>query len=78
MTKIRLEVERELQALGETFQKLLTQIEARRAAAMADGAPVDYGQVEQEVAQTIGALKREAHKVVLSAQGLQAPRKEVP
>ncbi len=78
MTKIRLEVESEFQALGETFQKLLAQVQARRSAAMADGAPVDYGQVEQEVAQTIAELRREAQKVALRAPDPQAPRKDVP
>ena len=75
---IILEVESEYQALGEAFKRLLDQVQARREAAVADGAAIDYGQVEQEVAQAIAALKREAQKVVRSALDAKASRKDAP
>ena len=78
MTQIILEVESEYQALGEAFKRLLDQVQARREAAVADGAAIDYGQVEQEVAQAIAALKREAHTIVLNALDAKASRKDAP
>lgn len=78
MAQIILEVESEYQTLGEAFKRLLDQVEARREAAMADGAALDYGPVEQEVAQAVAALKQEAHKVVLSALEAKRSRKDAP
>jgi hypothetical protein len=78
VAQIILEVESKYQALGEAFKRLLDQVQARREAAVADGAALDYGQVEQEVAQAIAALKREAHQVVLSALDAKVSRKDTP
>ena len=78
MAQIILELESEYQTLGEAFKRLLYQVQARREAAMADGAAIDYGQVEQEVAQAIAELKREAHQVVLSALEAKRSRKDAP
>lgn len=78
MAQIILEVESKYQALGEAFKRLLDQVRARREAALADGAVIDYGQVEQEVALAIAALKQEAHQVVLRALDAKGSRKATP
>ena len=74
MTSIQLEVEAEYQGLVAAFVRLMAQVLTWRAAAMADGAAVDYSQVEQQVAQDIATLERETHTAILSALDLDAPQ----
>lgn len=69
-----IEVKSEYQPLIEAFVRLLDQVQTRVAAAVADGAAVDYGQVEQELAQGTAVLEREAHTVVLSSLNIDAPQ----
>lgn len=78
VAQIILELESEYQTLGEAFKRLLDPVEARREAAKADGAAIDYGQVEQEVAQAVAVLKQQAHQVVLSALQAKRSRKDAP
>jgi hypothetical protein len=74
MAQRMLEVESECQALFEAFERLLGQVRARAASASADGAAVDYGQIEQQLADATAALEREANAAVLSALDVQAPQ----
>lgn len=77
MARITLEIEPELQELVQAFERLLTQVQAPVAAAP-DGAPVDYGQIEQQVAQAGAELRHKALQAVLGARGVQTPRKSNP
>ncbi len=74
MTRVTLEVESEFLVVVKAFERLLTHLQTRRAAAMADGAPVDYREVEQDLAKGVAELEREAHTVVLSALDIDAPQ----
>ena len=74
MAQIMIEVKPECQELVEAFVRLLRQVQTRVTAAATDGAAVDYGQVEQDLAQATAALEREAHAVVLSALDVDAQK----
>lgn len=73
MALILLEVEPEYQGLAEAFSALLERLKQRRQAAQA-GEPLDYAELEQEVAQGAGALERAAHATVLAALDVDAPQ----
>jgi len=68
-----LEVEEKYQALVDAFLQVLNTVRAQQKAA-GDGAPVDYRQVEQEVAQGTAALERAAHAAVLGTLDVDAPQ----
>lgn len=72
--RVSLEVESELLVVVEAFEQLLAHLQTRRVAAMADGAPVNYREVEQEVAKDVAELERKAHTVVLNALDIDAPQ----
>lgn len=74
MTSILLQVAAEYPELVAAFLQLVATVRTQRAAALTDGAAVDYYQVEQHVAQQIAALERETHTAILSALDIDAPQ----
>lgn len=78
MAKVPPDVQAEDQDLVQAFERLLAQIQTQTATALADGAAVDYSQIEQQVAQQIATLRQKAQASLLGAVGAAASRKETP
>ena len=73
MAKIYIEVEAKYQALVDAFMHLVDTVRTRQESTPV-GAAVDYGLVEQEVAQATAALERAAHAQLLEALDVDAPQ----
>ena len=78
MAKTTLEVEPQYQDLVQSFERLLAQVQSPAATAVADGAAVDYSQIEQQVEQAIATLRQKAQASLLGAVDAAASGKETP
>lgn len=70
---ILIQVPDKYQALADSFSQILKTVQAQQEATP-DGAPVDYGQLEQELAQGTAAMERAAHALMLQTLDVDAPQ----
>ncbi len=73
VSRIYIEVDAKYQALADAFMHLVATLQARQEATP-EGAAVDYGRVEQEVAQATAGLERAAHAQLLQDLDVDAPQ----
>jgi hypothetical protein len=69
MQSMMIQLEPECQRLGEAFLQMLACVRAQQPV---PGAAVDYERIEEEVAQHVAAMEREAHAIVLGRLEVEA------
>lgn len=77
MSSIVIEIPQNLKFLVAPIEALVAKVERRVLSVSAGGRSVDYGGVEQEVAERTMAIERAAHKAILSALDVDAPQVKI-
>lgn len=68
-----IEIPEELKSVGEAAQAMLRQVEAAWRST-AGGKALNYGEIEQQLAEAVAALERASHQVVLQGLDVDQPR----
>ena len=72
MAKLVIEVPEELRGLGEAFATMVARVQGP-VAGTRGGTAVDYGQVEQTIAEEAGGIELAAHRTILEALDVDVP-----
>ena len=72
MAKLVIEVPEELRGLGEAFATMVARVQGT-VAGTRGGTAVDYGQVEQTIAEEAGGIELAAHRTILEALDVDVP-----
>ncbi len=72
MAKLVIEIPDELRDLGEALATIVARVQ-RTVAGTGGGKAVDYGRVEQAVAEETGGIERAAHRAILQALDIDVP-----
>jgi hypothetical protein len=72
MAKRVIEIPEGLEALGEAFAAMVARVQGT-VAATGGGKAVDYGRVEEAIADEAGGIEREAHRRILQALDIDVP-----
>ncbi|MGQ0626623.1 MAG: ISKra4-like element ISMfu2 family transposase, partial [Phycisphaerales bacterium] len=72
MAKRVIEIPEGLEALGDAFAAMVARVQ-KTVAASGGGKAVDYGRVEEAIADEAGGIEREAHRSILQALDIDVP-----